>query len=63
MASRLLFLSRFGWAAGAMPAFIDGTITVNYVMHNTLWAAWRQLTAIGRGFVRTSFISMPAVPG
>lgn len=37
MASRLLFLSLFGWAAGAMPAFIDGTITVNFVMHNTLW--------------------------
>lgn len=37
MASKLLFLSLFGWAAGAMPAFIDGTITVNFVMHNTLW--------------------------
>lgn len=37
MGSRLLFLSVFGWAAGAMPAFIDGTITINYVMHNTLW--------------------------
>lgn len=37
MASKLLFISLFGWAAGAMPAFIDGTITVNYVMHNTLW--------------------------
>ncbi len=37
MCTRLLFVSLFGWAAGAMPAFIDGTITVNYVMHNTLW--------------------------
>lgn len=37
MTTRLLFVSLFGWAAGAMPAFIDGTITVNYVMHNTLW--------------------------
>lgn len=37
MASKLLFISLFGWAAGAMPAFIDGTITVNYVMHNTQW--------------------------
>jgi cytochrome c oxidase subunit I len=37
MASRLLFVSLLGWAAGAMPAFIDGTITVNLVMHNTLW--------------------------
>lgn len=37
MGSKLLFLSLFGWSAGAMPAFIDGTITINYVMHNTLW--------------------------
>jgi cytochrome c oxidase subunit 1 len=37
MSTKLLFLSLFGWAAGAMPAFIDGTIGVNYVMHNTLW--------------------------
>ncbi len=37
MVTRLLFVSIFGWAAGAMPAIIDGTITVNYVMHNTLW--------------------------
>ena len=37
MASGLLFVSLFGWSAGVMPAFIDGTIPVNYVMHNTLW--------------------------
>jgi len=37
MCSMLLFVSLFGWAAGVMPAFIDGTITVNYVMHNTMW--------------------------
>ena len=37
MASGLLFLSVFGWAAGVLPAIVDGTIIVNYVMHNTLW--------------------------
>jgi cytochrome c oxidase subunit 1 len=37
MASGLLFLSVFGWAAGVLPAIVDGTITVNYVMHNTMW--------------------------
>ena len=37
MSTRLLFISLFGWAAGVIPAFIDGTITVNYVMHNTMW--------------------------
>ncbi len=37
IASGLLFLSVFGWAAGIIPAVIDGTIAVNKVMHNTLW--------------------------
>lgn len=37
LASGLLFLSVFGWAAGIVPAVIDGTIAVNRVMHNTLW--------------------------
>ncbi|MEO8029938.1 MAG: cbb3-type cytochrome c oxidase subunit I [Gemmatimonadota bacterium] len=33
----LMILSMFGWAAGIVPAIIDGTISVNRVMHNTLW--------------------------
>jgi len=33
----LLALSAFGWAAGTIPAMVDATITVNQVMHNTLW--------------------------
>jgi cytochrome c oxidase subunit 1 len=33
----LVILSMFGWAAGIVPAIIDGTISVNRVMHNTLW--------------------------
>jgi cytochrome c oxidase subunit 1 len=37
MSTRLLFISLFGWAIGVIPAFIDGTITVNYIMHNTMW--------------------------
>ena len=37
MASRLLFLSMFGWSVGVVPAIIDGTIAVNLVMHNTMW--------------------------
>jgi cytochrome c oxidase subunit 1 len=35
--AKLLILSMFGWAAGIVPAIIDGTITVNKVMHNTQW--------------------------
>lgn len=37
IASGLLFLGVFGWAAGVIPAIIDATIVVNSVMHNTLW--------------------------
>lgn len=37
MPSRLLVLSMFGWAAGVVPAILDGTIRVNLVMHNTQW--------------------------
>lgn len=36
-ASSLLVLALFGWAAGIIPAVIDGMIHVNLVMHNTLW--------------------------
>jgi len=35
--SRLLVLSMFGWAAGIVPAILDGTIRNNLVMHNTQW--------------------------
>jgi cytochrome c oxidase subunit I len=55
MASKLLFLSLFGWAAGAMPAFIDGTISVNYVMHNTLWVPGHFHTYLLLGLVAMVF--------
>ncbi len=55
MASKLLFVSLFGWAAGAMPAFIDGTITVNYVMHNTLWVPGHFHTYLVLGMVAMVF--------
>ncbi|MEO8803522.1 MAG: cbb3-type cytochrome c oxidase subunit I [Rudaea sp.] len=35
--SRLMILSLFGWAAGIVPAILDGTIEINTVMHNTQW--------------------------
>ncbi len=35
--SSLLVLGLFGWAAGVVPAVIDGMIKVNLVMHNTMW--------------------------
>ncbi len=37
LASALLVTGVFGWAAGSVPAIIDGVIVVNKVMHNTLW--------------------------
>ncbi len=55
MASMLLFVSLFGWAAGAMPAFIDGTITVNYVMHNTMWVPGHFHTYLLLGMVAMVF--------
>ncbi|MCS6879109.1 MAG: cbb3-type cytochrome c oxidase subunit I [Geminicoccaceae bacterium] len=33
----LLVLGVGGWTAGVMPAWIDGIVAVNKVMHNTLW--------------------------
>lgn len=37
LASALLFLGVFGWSIGIVPAVIDGIISVNKLMHNTLW--------------------------
>ncbi len=37
MPSRLIALSMFGWAAGIVPAILDGTVRFNLVMHNTQW--------------------------
>lgn len=34
---RLMIFGLFGWAAGVVPAVIDGVIRVNLVMHNTQW--------------------------
>lgn len=34
---RLIMFALFGWAAGVVPAIIDGVIRVNLVMHNTQW--------------------------
>ncbi|HLS06163.1 MAG TPA: cbb3-type cytochrome c oxidase subunit I [Wenzhouxiangella sp.] len=53
--SRLLFFSLCGWAAGTMPAFIDGTISVNYVMHNTLWVPGHFHTYMMLGLVAMVF--------
>lgn len=35
--ARWLMLSVFGWAAGVIPAIVDGTIAANKVLHNTTW--------------------------
>lgn len=37
LASALLTAGVFGWAVGSIPAIIDATISVNKIMHNTLW--------------------------
>ena len=37
LAPTLLYLGVMGWAIGGVAAVIDSTITVNQVLHNTLW--------------------------
>ncbi len=37
MPSRLMVLAVFGWAAGIVPAILDGTIRNHLVVHNTQW--------------------------
>ena len=37
IATTFIFISMFGWVAGAIPALIDATIVINQVMHNTKW--------------------------
>ncbi|MBR1225123.1 cbb3-type cytochrome c oxidase subunit I [Bradyrhizobium sp. AUGA SZCCT0176] len=37
LASALLVTGIFGWSIGAVPAIIDGMISVNNIMHNTQW--------------------------
>jgi cytochrome c oxidase subunit 1 len=55
VAATLLFVSLLGWAAGTMPAFIDGTIQVNYVMHNTMWVPGHFHTYLLLGMITMVF--------
>ena len=59
MASRLLFLSMFGWCVGVVPAVIDGTIAVNQVMHNTMWVPghFHMYLIVGLGAMLFGFMS------
>jgi len=63
MASGLLFLSMFGWAAGAIPAIVDGTIVVNHVMHNTMWVPGHFHTYLLLGMITMAFGFMYALGG
>jgi cytochrome c oxidase subunit 1 len=54
-ASSMLFMSMFGWVAGAVPAIIDATIVVNHVMHNTKWVPGHFHTYMGMGVVAMIF--------
>lgn len=55
VASGLLYLSMFGWAAGVIPAVIDGVISVNKVMHNTMWVPGHFHTYLILGLVAMIF--------
>ncbi len=51
MAPSLLFLGVFGWAAGSIPAIVDGTIVVNLLLHNTQWVPGHFHTYLLMGLV------------
>ncbi|TAK48163.1 MAG: cytochrome C oxidase subunit I [Xanthobacteraceae bacterium] len=55
LASALLFLGVFGWSVGVVPAIIDGIISINKVMHNTLWVPGHFHTYLLVGEVAMSF--------
>ena len=55
LASALLVLGVAGWSAGTVPAIIDGMISVNKVMHNTLWVPGHFHTYLILGEVAMAF--------
>ncbi|WP_291729741.1 cbb3-type cytochrome c oxidase subunit I [Leisingera sp. F5] len=55
LASALLVLSVAGWSVGAIPASIDGMISVNKVMHNTMWVPGHFHTYLLLGEVAMAF--------
>ncbi|HEX7057305.1 MAG TPA: cbb3-type cytochrome c oxidase subunit I [Bacilli bacterium] len=58
IASKFLFLSLFGWVAGVIPAIVDASINVNYVMHNTKWVPGHFHMYMGIGAVSMLFAFM-----
>ena len=55
LTSSLLVLSVAGWAVGSIPASIDGMISVNKVMHNTMWVPGHFHTYLLLGEVAMAF--------
>jgi cytochrome c oxidase subunit 1 len=55
MASGMMILAMFGWVAGVIPAIIDATIVVNYIMHNTQWVPGHFHMYMGLGAVAMLF--------
>lgn len=55
LTSSLLVLSIAGWSVGSIPASIDGMISVNKVMHNTMWVPGHFHTYLLLGEVAMAF--------
>lgn len=55
LASALLFIGVFGWSIGVVPAVIDGMISANILMHNTMWVPGHFHTYLLLGEVAMSF--------
>ena len=52
---RLLVLGVIGWGIGTIPAFIDGMVAVNKIMHNTMWVPGHFHTYLLLGEVAMAF--------
>jgi cytochrome c oxidase subunit I len=54
-ASGFIFTAMAGWVLGVVPAIIDATIRVNYLMHNTKWVPGHFHMYMGAGAVSMIF--------
>jgi len=55
LASGFMTMAMFGWVAGVIPAIVDATIRVNYIMHNTKWVPGHFHMYMGLGAISMIF--------
>ena len=55
LAAGFMTMAMFGWVAGVVPAIVDATIRVNYIMHNTKWVPGHFHMYMGLGAISMIF--------